>query len=234
MIHTSMIFATDPVSQDLKQYNGIASKYSNLFAKENELSIAAYFNQFDFNLKNKQLIDLGCGDGHDLHIFGKHGAVLHGVDASEEMVKRAKILNPTADIKVGYFENIPYPDNSFDIVVSKWAFQTSAEIEPIYKEVLRVLKPDGYFIFLTGHPTRQFIEKKKHPKDYFKKEIVESTLFGGKIIVKEPSHTMNEYLSPFFLNHFVLQDYKEGFDAGAEKVEEDIYPIFVIFKARKL
>jgi ubiquinone/menaquinone biosynthesis C-methylase UbiE len=229
-----MIFATEPMLQHPKQYNGIANKYSDLFVKENELSIAAYFKQFDFDLNNKKLIDLGCGDGHDLQIFGKHGAILHGIDASEDMVKQAKVLNPSADIKVGYFENIPYPDNSFDIVVSKWSFQTSAEIEPIYKEVLRVLKPNGYFVFLTGHPTRQFIEKKKHPKDYFKKEMVESVLFGGKITVKEPSHTMNEYLSPFFLHHFVLQEYMEGFDAGAEKVEGDIYPIFVIFKARKL
>jgi ubiquinone/menaquinone biosynthesis C-methylase UbiE len=119
------------------------------------------------------------------------------------------------------------------VVVSKWAIQTSPEIEPIYKEVARVLKPNGAFLFLACHPLRQFLEKKKHPKDYFKKEMVESILFGGKVVVQEPSHTMNEYLSPFFFEHFRLQGYFEGFDDAIEMVDGDTYPGFSIFRASR-
>ena len=69
--------------------------------------------------------------------------------------------------------------------------------------------------------------------DYIK-EIVFENKFGGKITVTEPTHTMNEYLSPYFLSHFKLEKYEEGFDDGAEKVEGDIYPIYAILKASKL
>ena len=221
------------VKGDATQYDKFAETYSNTFAVANKKSISAYFSQIDFNLRGARLLDMGCGDGSDLRVFGKEGAVLSGVDASEEMVKLATARNPGADIKVGRFEALPFPDGHFDVVVSKWAIQTSPEIEPIYKEVARVLKPNGAFLFLACHPIRQFLEKKKHPKDYFKKEMVESILFGGKVVVQEPSHTMNEYLSPFFFEHFRLQGYFEGFDDAIEMVEGDTYPGFSIFRASR-
>ncbi len=216
-----------------KQYNPIAKQYSDIFAFENQLSINSYFNQIDFELTNKKLLDLGCGDGHDISLLSKQGAHTYGIDASEEMIMLAQKLNPNSQLTLGYFDEMPYQDHYFDIVMSKWALQTSAEIEPIYKEVNRVLKPHGIFMFLVSHPIRSFIEKKKNPKDYFQQEMVDSVLFQGKITVREPSHTMNEYLSHYFLKHFDLIGYEEGFDNGAEKIDGDTYPIFFIIKARK-
>lgn len=166
-----------------KQYNNSAHQYSQLFVQQNKLSIVAYFNQVNFALKNKKLLDLGCGDGFDLAFFDKKEAEVYGIDASEKMVKLAQEKLSNAEIKLAYFDNIPYGNNYFVIVVSKWAFQTSSEIEPIYKEVVRVLKPGGIFLFLVAHPLRQFIEKKKESKNYFKKELVQSRLFDGTIVV---------------------------------------------------
>jgi ubiquinone/menaquinone biosynthesis C-methylase UbiE len=219
--------------QDSKQYNAIAKQYSDLFIEENQLSITAYFKNVDFDVKNKKILDLGFGDGYDLSLLGEQGGLLYGVDASEAMVNLARERNPHAELKLGFFENIPYPDQYFDIIMSKWAIQTSAEIEPIYKEVARVLKPGGIFLFLVSHPIRQFLEKKKSPKDYFQKEMVDSVIFKNKIVVRDPSHTMNEYLSSYFLRHFDLIAYDEGFDNSAEKINGDTYPIFSIFKAIK-
>ena len=127
--------------------------------------------------------------------------------------------------------NVPFPDDFFDVVMSKWAFQTSEDIDSIYKEIVRVLKPGGYFIYLTSHPIRQFIEKKCKGKNYFKKEIVTSVFFDGQVVVKEPSHTLNEYLSRIFFENFILEVYEEGYDSGAEKVDGDIYPSYFIIKA---
>ncbi|MBS0288388.1 MAG: class I SAM-dependent methyltransferase [Proteobacteria bacterium] len=219
--------------QGSEQYNPIALQYSELFADENQLSISAYFKHINYPLSGKKVLDLGCGDGYDLSLLAKCSASLHGVDASEEMLRLAKQKNPQAEFKHGYFERIPYADHTFDVVLSKWAIQTSANIAPIYQEVHRVLKPQGVFQFLVSHPIRTFLEKKKHPKDYFKQEMVDSHIFKGQIVVRDPSHTMNEFLSPFFLQHFDLIAYEEGFDAGAEKVDGDTYPIFFIIKAIK-
>lgn len=220
-------------TQDSKQYNEKAQKYSEVFVENNQNSIHAYFRFLDFPLKGKSVLDLGCGDGYDLAQMQSRGAVIFGIDASEEMVKLAQQKNPEGMIKVGYFDQIPFPDQSFDVVVSKWAFQSSDHIEPIYREIIRVLKPGGQLIYLSSHPIRQFIEKKRKGKDYFKKEIVESVFFDGQVSVVEPSHTMNEYLSPKFFDYFTLEGYEEGYDDGAEKVDGDIYPSYFIVKAKR-
>ncbi|MBS0620203.1 MAG: class I SAM-dependent methyltransferase [Verrucomicrobia bacterium] len=215
----------------IEQYNPIAETYSDIFLQYNLESIEAYYRHLGTNLSGKKVLDIGCGDGYDLWKMGQLGAILSGIDASDEMVKLASIRNPEAQIKVGHFDAIPFADNSFDIIVSKWALQTADLIDPIYKEIIRVLKPGGMFICLTSHPIRQFIEKKKYGKDYFKKELVESTFFDGAVTVIEPSHTLNEYLSPLFFERFTLQAFEEGFDSGAEKVNGDIYPSYFLIKA---
>lgn len=219
--------------QDTKQYNQFAQKYSDLNKAQNEESISSYFHFLESMKPGQKILDMGCGAGFDLNYFGTKGLSLYGFDASEEMVSLAQSRNKNADIKVGKFDNIPFESNFFDFVVSKWAIQTAADIEPIYKEVLRVLKPGGEFVFLTGHPIRQFLEKKKSPKDYFKKEMVISIIFDGQIVLNEPTHTMNEYLSDLFLEKFTLLSYKEAFEGSGEKVNGDTYPMYFIIRAKK-
>lgn len=221
----------EPTQIVSEQYNEFADKYSEVVLMNNQDSNAAYFRQFDFPLEGKKLLDLGCGSGYDLITIGLQGAKICGIDASKEMVQIAQKNNPGGDIRVGLFETIPFPDHSFDIVISKWALQTSSNIDPIYKEISRVLKPGGQLIYLSGHPIRQFIEKKRKGKDYFQKELVESVFFDGQITAIEPSHTLNEYLSPIFFQKFILDGYEEGFDSGAEKVDGDIFPSYFILKA---
>lgn len=217
---------------EAKQYDAFAKKYSEVFVENNQDSITAYFRHLDISLEEKAILDLGCGDGYDLSQIKLRKAVIFGVDASEEMVKLAQQKNPEGTIKLGFFEEIPFQDHLFDVVISKWAFQTSANIDPIYHEIARVMKQNGQLIYLSSHPIRQFIEKKRKSKDYFKKEIVESVFFDGQVIAKEPSHTLNEYLSPTFFKYFTLESYEEGYDSGAEKVDGDIYPSYFIIKAR--
>src|SRR5579872_5334972 len=106
--------------QDSKQYNTIAQEYSDIFVEENQQSITAYFNHVDFDVKNKKILDLGCGDGYDLSLLGERGGLLHGIDASEAMLALAREKNPHAELKMGFFEDIPYSDETFDIVMSKW------------------------------------------------------------------------------------------------------------------
>lgn len=217
-----------------KQYNEMADNYSDMFSEMNKKSIEE-FNGFlsPFDLSNKKIVDLGCGEGHLISYLKEKGANCSGVDASDEMVEIAK-NRTSADVRVESFSKTSFEDNEFDFVVSKWAIQTIDEIEPVYSEALRILKPGGYFIFLAVHPFRHFLEKKKQGKDYFKKEIVESIIFKGTITVKEPSHTMTDYLSEFFLKNFELEKFFESHEfPGAEQINGDTYPTHFIIKARK-
>src|SRR5579871_289582 len=104
-----------------KQYNALASTYTAAVVDNNKESISAYFSYFDISLKGKCVLDLGCGSGYDLVEFKHRGASIFGIDASEEMVDIAQLHNPEGIIKLGHFDKIPFADNSFDLVVSKWA-----------------------------------------------------------------------------------------------------------------
>jgi len=220
--------------KNLKQYNKFAKRFTSLHSNLDKLTNKYYYPRFKNHLNHKKILDLGCGEAKDLKYFLKNGAEVYGIDASEEMVTLAKNNLPESKIKLGYFEKIPFTDSFFDVIASKYSLQSSKDIDSIYKEVNRTLKKDGLFIFLVVHPIRQFMEKKKEKKDYFKKEDVNSILFGGKLTVKEPTHTLLEYLSPYFLKHFEIIDYDEKYDpSNAEKINGDKYPAFMIIKARK-
>ncbi len=138
-----------------------------------------------------------------------------------------------AEIKEAYFEEIPFPDNFFDIICSKYALQASPDMQPIFQEVNRVLKPGGTFIFLVGHPIYQFLEKRKHPKNYFLKEVIDVKIFNGRFDICEPTHTLNEYLSPYFIQHFELKTYIEEAEDSIDKINGDIYPAFLLIKSIK-
>jgi ubiquinone/menaquinone biosynthesis C-methylase UbiE len=217
---------------DLKQYNSVAEKYSEEVLNFNQESIHTYFKYLNsMDLRRKKVLDLGCGNGYDLSQISIKDAVIYGLDSSTEMVKLARKQNPKGKIEIGRFDEIPFPDKSFDLVISKWALQTSAEIDPIYEEIIRVLKPGGRLLYLACHPLRQFLEKKTKGKNYFVKETVTSVFFNGQITALEPSHSLNEYLSPFFFKHFMLEAYEEGLDSAAEKIDGDVYPSFFIIQA---
>lgn len=218
----------------IKQYNKFASSFVELHSNLDTATNACYFPRFEGLLKNKKVLDLGCGEGKDLQYFKEQGARIYGIDISERMIELAQKNLPDAQIKLGLFEKIPFEKDAFDVVASKYALQTSGTIDPTYKEIHRVLKKDGVAILVMTHPIRQFMEKRYPRKDYFKKEIVDSVLFGGKLTVQEESHTLLEYFSPYFFKHFELLDYDEKFDpTNAEMVRGESYPAFMLIKFRK-
>ncbi len=217
-----------------KQYNKLRDTFIKGSIDYNYISRSTYYNLLNFDFKGKKILDLACGDGYDLALFSDKGADIYGLDASEELIKIAKQKVKNCDFVVGYMENIPYPDNYFDVVLSKYALQTSDNVPRILEEITRVLKSGGIFCYLSVHPFRQFMEKKKFGKDYFKQEVVDSKFFEGKITIKEPSHTFNEYFSPYFFKNYRLIHFEEKADfPSSEKINGDTYPCFFVIKAEK-
>ncbi|OHB25816.1 MAG: hypothetical protein A2542_00975 [Parcubacteria group bacterium RIFOXYD2_FULL_52_8] len=219
-----------------KQYNAFARKFSDIHdigENSNSDNRKVFYSLVDFVTSGMELLDLGCGDGLDLAHYQSMGAIIHGLDASEEFVKIAQEKLPGADIRIGLFEKTPFDDTSFDVILSKYAIQTSPDLNPIFHEVHRLLKPSGMFMFLVTHPLRQYLEKKDIQDDYFKQKIVDSHILNNAITIKEPSHTFNEYLGVEFLNNFDVLFYKEFFDNSAEQIEGRHYPGYFILKARK-
>lgn len=223
-----------------KQYEQVVSKFDLSNQAMNKKSCSTQRRLLHTYVLSKlekplRILDLGCGAGDDLKFFENKGFLCAGVDSSKEMCKISGSRIPKADIRNENFTcRMSFKDQYFQLIISKWAMQTAGNILPIHKEVYRLLESGGYYGFLVVHPLRQFLEKKHQKKDYFKKEIVESHIFDKQIIVYEPTHTMKEYLSPWFLKHFALIHLHEGYEfPAAEQIGGDVYPTYLIVIARK-
>lgn len=216
-----------------EQYNQFPGEFSINQADKNQVNRAMSYEVVNPHLSGAHVLDLGCGDGIDSGYFAKQGAKVVGVDASSELIKIAKSEYPHIQFDVGLAEKLPYADNQFDVVYSKYAIMTSADMEPIFSEVTRVLKPGGIFVYLVTHPIRQFMEKRQYNANYFKKEIVDCVILDGTVTVKEPTHKFTEYLNKNFFEKFEMLDYTEAWDPAAEQVNGSVYPGFMIIKARK-
>jgi ubiquinone/menaquinone biosynthesis C-methylase UbiE len=104
-------------------------------------------------------LELGCGTGF-FTLNLKLAGVLdegHVTDLSPGMVevaqRNARSLGFEMAGRVADAERLPYDDDSFDLVIGHAVLHHIPDVEQAFREVLRVLKPGGRFVF-AGEPTR--------------------------------------------------------------------------------
>ncbi len=100
-----------------------------------------------------QVLDLCCGSGQTTQFLVNYSNHVTGLDASPLSIQRAMQNVPAAKFVEGWAEDMPLPDQSFDIVHTSVAMH---EMEPdqrhqIFQEALRVLKPGGTFTMVDFH-----------------------------------------------------------------------------------
>lgn len=110
------------------------------------------------NIKSDDVIlDVGCGGGINVKRMAKSAKMVYGIDYSIESVKLSKEVNEKlidegkVEILGGNVKNLPFEDNTFDIVTAFETVYFWPDIEKCFGEVKRVLKPGG--IFLIGMET---------------------------------------------------------------------------------
>jgi SAM-dependent methyltransferase len=101
------------------------------------------------------VLDIGCGAGFDLlvasQLVGPSGKVV-GVDLTKEMVDKARANLESMQIKNYEIyhissEQLPFADNSFDVVISNGVINLSPDKPRIFAEIYRVLKKGGRLQF---------------------------------------------------------------------------------------
>ena len=108
----------------------------------------------------REALEVGCGTGFFMLNLQLGGVIAagHVTDLSEKMVevalRNAENLDLELEGRVADAESIPYPDDSFDLVVGHAVLHHIPDLDQALREVLRVLRPGGRFVF-TGEPTRQ-------------------------------------------------------------------------------
>jgi arsenite methyltransferase len=99
------------------------------------------------------VLDLGSGGGIDVLLSARRvgpTGKAYGLDMTDEMLALANENKRKAGIDnveflKGEIENIPLPDNSFDVIISNCVINLSADKDRVLREAFRVLKPGGRF-----------------------------------------------------------------------------------------
>jgi ubiquinone/menaquinone biosynthesis C-methylase UbiE len=90
-----------------------------------------------------RLLDVGCGPGLAAQLAASRGAHVAGLDAAEASLEIARERTPQGDFRAGEIEDLPWPDNAFDVVTSFNAFQYAADLLNALREARRVARPGG-------------------------------------------------------------------------------------------
>ncbi|MEH2286941.1 class I SAM-dependent methyltransferase [Nostoc sp.] len=102
---------------------------------------------------DSQILDLCCGSGQTTEFLVKISQNVTGLDASPKSLQRARLNVPEASYIEAFAEEIPFADNSFDVVHTSVALHEMQpqQLRKIINEVYRVLKPRGVFTLVDFH-----------------------------------------------------------------------------------
>lgn len=107
------------------------------------------------DFQGKRVLDLGCGFGWHCRYAVEQGAKsVVGVDISEKMLQEARkrTSSPLIEYIRRPVEDIDYPENSFDIVLSSLVFHYIKSFADVCGKISRCLGRGGNFVFSVEHP----------------------------------------------------------------------------------
>jgi SAM-dependent methyltransferase len=135
-------------------YDAMAADYAA--AEDNPYN--AYYEQPNLRallpaVAGRRVLDAGCGAGRTCEWLVEQGAEVVGIDASPEMLGRARERVPAASFALADLANpLAFEDGSFDIAVAGLVMHYLRDWVPTLRELRRVLRPDGVFVLSTHHP----------------------------------------------------------------------------------
>jgi ubiquinone/menaquinone biosynthesis C-methylase UbiE len=205
-------------------------------------------------ISGKKILDIGSGSGELAFELAKKGGQVTGVDISKKWIdycnaeyKNSQITFVRGDAA----KRLPFKFNSFDAVVMNMVLlnvSTWSEVEAIFKEIARVLKPNGVLIFSDLHPlcimsadvppTRSQTYSKNF--SYFKKGAgytAKVLLGGGKKMEFHNKHwPLEDYTDVLNKNGLCIYKIAEPtYSKNAPKILQKFkVPEYILFGCKKL
>jgi ubiquinone/menaquinone biosynthesis C-methylase UbiE len=105
----------------------------------------------------QRLLDVACGTGVVAITAARRGAKVSGLDLTPVLLERARHNASVASVDIDFIEGdaeaLPYPDGSFDVVLSQFGHIFAPRPAVVAREMLRVLKQGGRIAFSTWPPS---------------------------------------------------------------------------------
>src|SRR3954447_19544140 len=115
------------------------------------------------DLKGKRVVELGCGGAQCSIAFAKQGATAIGIDFSAEQLAFARRLCEREEVRVelrqGDLADLAFlRADSIDLVFSAYTFGYVEDLNRVFRQVHRVLKPNAPLVFSLPHPAYDMID----------------------------------------------------------------------------
>lgn len=242
---------TDPQPKSIGQqnYEQFADRYA---ARADTKAHNAYYERPATlsllpDVRNKRVLDAGCGPGIYAEWLLEHGAEVVAFDVTPDFVEitkqrvgdRAEVLRANLEQPLDFAA-----DASFDLVVCPLVLDYIEDWAPVFAEFYRVLRPSGLLVFSCGHPAADFF-KYWNTGNYFDIELYEMTWHGfGEPypVVKAYRRPLSAIINPLLAAGFALdtllepqptEDFKKD-KAQAHHYDELMRePGFLCVRARK-
>jgi SAM-dependent methyltransferase len=169
------------------------------------------------DFKGKRVLDIGCGFGwHCIYAIEQGASSVLGIDLSEKMltVAREKTTAPNVEYQRLAMEDIDFPPNTFDVVISSLAFHYTPNFKDICAHISHCITPNGDFVFSVEHPvftaygTQDWSYdgecKRNHwPVDNYFYEGMRDAIFLGEHVIKYHK-TLTTYLNTLLQTGFAI------------------------------
>ncbi len=160
------------------------------------------------NMEGKTVLDVGFGNGNTFAFLASMGMKVHGVEIeesiSEQVSKRMEQFKLSVDLRVGANQSLPFPNNSFDYLVSWNVLHyegTEENIVASLKEYMRVLKPGGRLFLSTTGPTHKILMNAKvHGNHQYEIGRPNDFRQGQMHFFFDSPDYIKFYFSPYFQN----------------------------------
>jgi len=212
------------------------------------------------DIRGLTVVDLGCGEGYCARVFEERGAAaVEGIELSKNMVALAQgkqTENSIINYCCGDVSHLPYGAQYFDLAVGVFVFNylSLEKTQSAFREIFRVLKPGGTFIFSVPHPSFPFIKTTALEPFYFDMKghgyfSARGKTFNGKIycrdgkalLVQMIPKTLEDYFTTLKEAGFLsLPEIQElGITDEMLAMDADFFgplvdtPLHLVFKIRK-
>lgn len=174
---------------EAKDYEGIGGFFGYTERQNPDVIMHETIHSLLPPLKNKRVLDAGCGNGTYTKYFIESGASVIGIDASNLAISKAKqTITGQVSFLLGNLEQpLDYlEDESFDFIFSNLVIHYVMDWDRLFRDFFRILKVGGSTIIVVPHPNRNIVN------DYFSIEKTTEVFY-----TEETSVNIEYYRRPF-------------------------------------
>ncbi|MCB0184570.1 MAG: methyltransferase domain-containing protein [Caldilineaceae bacterium] len=196
------------------------------------------------------ILDLGCGDGlYGRELLAAGCRSYTGLESAQSMAEAAyaNLQDTSAQIIHDNIEDWRFPDEQFDLVVSRLALHYVADLPATFGHVYQALKPGGRFIFSVIHPVITSSDKSRAGGGKRLDWIVDNYFVPGPRSVyfmgdqvEQIHRTVEDYFGTLQRAGFVVEQLRESRPRLEEFTDEALYerrrriPLFLFLAGKKV